>query len=97
MGSVQLGSGAAPRLSEEDATAIAREVPGVVAAAPLLYAREQLVVGASNWQGVLRGVTTEYLIAREWDVIAGRELTPEDNRRAANVVLLGATMRDKLF
>ncbi|MFU0507947.1 ABC transporter permease [Pseudaminobacter sp. NGMCC 1.201702] len=97
MGSVSLGSGAAPRLSEEDAAAVGSEIPGVVVAAPLLHAREQLMVGASNWQGVLRGVTPEYFVAREWRVFAGRELTPEDNQRAANVVLLGTTMREKLF
>jgi putative ABC transport system permease protein len=97
MGSVRLGSGAAPRLSEDDALAIEAEVPGVVVAAPLLHAREQLMIGALNWQGVLRGVTPSYFIAREWRVIAGREMIPEDNMRAANVVLLGTTMRAKLF
>jgi len=65
--------------------------------APLLHAREQLMIGASNWQGVLRGVTPEYFVAREWRVVAGRELTPEDNQRAAKVVLLGTSMREKLF
>ncbi|MDG4898787.1 ABC transporter permease [Mesorhizobium sp. WSM4976] len=97
MGSVRLGSGAAPQLSEEDARAIQSEIPGVIVAAPLLHAREQLTVGSLNWQGVLRGVTTGYFTAREWRVIAGREMTSEDDRRAANVVLLGTTMREKLF
>jgi putative ABC transport system permease protein len=97
MDSVRLGSGAAPNLSERDATAIALEVPGVVVAAPILYARAQIMVGALNWQGAVRGVTPDYLIAREWNVMAGRPLTMEDQTRAARVVLLGATMRDKLF
>ncbi|AUX78643.1 ABC transporter permease [Sinorhizobium fredii] len=97
MGSVRLGSGAAPKLSEEDALAIGSELPGVVVAAPLLHARTQFAIGASNWQGVLRGVTPEYFAAREWRVIAGREMTPEDNKRAISVALLGTTMREKLF
>ncbi|RWB73539.1 MAG: FtsX-like permease family protein [Mesorhizobium sp.] len=97
MGSVRLGSGAAPQLSEEDALAIRSEIPGVIVAAPLLHAREQLTVGSLNWQGVLRGVTPGYFTAREWRVIAGREMTSDDDRRAANVVLLGTTMREKLF
>jgi putative ABC transport system permease protein len=97
MKSVRLGSGAAPRLSEDDALAIALEIPGVVVVAPLLYARAQFTVGASNWAGSIRGMTTGYLAAREWGVTSGRELTPEDNRRAAKVVLLGTTMREKLF
>jgi putative ABC transport system permease protein len=96
MGSVRLGSGAAPRLSEDDAVAIGSELPDVVAA-PILHARVQLTIGASNWQGVLRGTTPEYFDAREWRVVVGREMTPEDNKRAANVALLGTTMREKLF
>ncbi|TJV27515.1 MAG: ABC transporter permease, partial [Mesorhizobium sp.] len=47
--------------------------------------------------GVLRGVTPGYFSAREWRVTAGQEMTPEDNNRVANVVLLGTTMRQKLF
>jgi len=97
MSSVRLGSGAAPRLSEGDARAIELEIPGIVVAAPLLYGRAQFTVGASNWQGSLRGVTTSYLMAREWSITAGREMTPDDDKRAARVALLGTTMREKLF
>jgi putative ABC transport system permease protein len=97
MSSVRLGSGASPRLSEYDASAIELEVPGIVAVAPLLYARAQFTVGASNWAGNIRGVTPDYFAAREWGVSAGREMTTEDNTRAAKVLLLGATIREKLF
>jgi putative ABC transport system permease protein len=97
MTSVRLGSGASPRLGEHDARAIELEIPGVVAVAPLLYARAQFTIGASNWAGSIRGVTPDYFTAREWGVSSGREMTPEDNSRAAKVVLLGTTMREKLF
>jgi putative ABC transport system permease protein len=97
MSSVRLGSGAAPRLSEDDALAIEQEIPGVVAVAPLLYTRAQFTVGASNWASNIRGVTPSYFTARDWGVTAGRELTPEDISRAAKVLLLGTTMREKLF
>ncbi|NKB49995.1 MAG: FtsX-like permease family protein [Alphaproteobacteria bacterium] len=95
--SVRLGRGEAPRLNEDDARAIELEIPGVVAVAPLLYARGQFTVGASNWSGSLRGTTPGYFTAREWNVVAGREMTPEDDERATKVVLLGATMHEKLF
>jgi putative ABC transport system permease protein len=97
MTSVRLGSGAAPRLSEDDARAIELEIPGVVVVAPQLYARAQFTVGASNWAGSIRGVNPGFFTAREWGVTTGREMTPEDNSRAAKVVLLGTTMREKLF
>jgi putative ABC transport system permease protein len=97
MDSVRLGGGAAPNLSEDDATAIALEIPGVVVAAPVLYTRAQFAIGALNWQGAICGATPDYVIAREWSVVAGRPLTSEDSTRAARVVLLGAPMREKLF
>jgi putative ABC transport system permease protein len=97
MKSVRLGSGAAPRLSEDDALAIELEIPGVVAVAPQLYARAQFTVGASNWAGNIRGVTSDYFTVREWGVTSGREMTSEDNSHAAKMVLLGVTMVEKLF
>lgn len=97
MSSVRLGSGAAPRLSEDDALAIGLEIPGVVVVAPLLYTKGQFTVGASNWAGNIRGVTPDYFTAREWPVMGGREMTPEDVSRAGKVVVLGATLREKLF
>jgi len=86
-----------PRLNEGDALAIEMEIPGVDVVAPVLFARTPFTVGASHWLSSVRGVTPSYFAAREWEVTAGREITPEDNRRAAKVVLLGTTMRDKLF
>jgi putative ABC transport system permease protein len=86
-----------PRLSEDDAVAIELEIPGIVVAAPLLYARAQFTVGASNWAGSIRGATASYFSAREWGVTRGREMTLDDNSRAANVMLIGTTMREKLF
>jgi putative ABC transport system permease protein len=95
--SVRLGSGAAPRLSELDAQAILAEIPGVVAVAPVLYSRAQLTSGASNWMAPVHGVTPEFFATREWSVVQGREMTPDDNARFGTVVLLGATIREKLF
>ncbi len=97
MTSVRLGSGTSPRLNEFDAQAIGLEIPGLVAVAPVLYARAQFTVGSANWAGSIRGVTPGYFTAREWAVVAGREMIPEDDFRAAKVLLLGMTMREKLF
>jgi putative ABC transport system permease protein len=97
IGAVRLGAGAAQRLSEADAHAIETEVADIVAVAPLLFGRAQFTVGAANWALTVRGVTPGYFVAREWGVAEGREMTQEDQDRAAKVVLLGATVRDKLF
>jgi len=97
MKSVRLGKGAAPNLSENDALAIETEVPGVVAVASALYSRAQFTVGALNWAGNVRGVSPDYLIVRDWAIAEGREIMPDDNSRAANIVLLGTTVREKVF
>ena len=97
MRSVRLGSGAAPWLSEDDALAIELEIPGVVVVAPTLYTKAQFTVGALNWAGNIRGVNPNYFAAREWERYGGREMTPEDVSRATKVVLLGSTLREKLF
>jgi putative ABC transport system permease protein len=97
MSGVRLGRGTAPQLDEGDAAAIAAEVPGVVVAAPVLYTRVQFTAGPANWQAMVRGVTPDFFIAREWGIADGREMTAEDQDRAAKVVLIGTTLRDKLF
>jgi putative ABC transport system permease protein len=93
----RLGSGASPRLTEDDAYAIAEEVPGVVAVAPIVVARAQFTFGPSNWAGQVKGTTLGYFLAREWPVEKGRYFTADEIVGGAKVVLLGRTVRDTLF
>jgi len=95
-GGVRLGFGTNPTLSEDDALAIEREVPGV-SAAPALRGLAQLVWGNQNWSSVLLGVTPEYLAVRQWELAAGRAFEPADLAGAAKVCLLGQTVVRQLF
>jgi putative ABC transport system permease protein len=96
-GGVRLGSGSQLTITEDDARAIQREVPGVLVAAPAMRGAAQVVFGNSNWSTVLQGVTPEYFQAREWPAAMGRLLTGEDVDAASKVVLLGHTVADNLF
>jgi macrolide transport system ATP-binding/permease protein len=96
-GAVRLGAGTRATLTEADATAIASEIPGVLVAAPGISGAAQLVRGNRNWAARLGGVTPSYLIAREWYVERGRELSEEDQSSAAKVVVLGAETARQLF
>jgi putative ABC transport system permease protein len=96
-GGVRLGSGSQLTITEDDARAIQREVPSVVVAAPAMRGGAQIVFGNSNWSTALQGVTPEYFVAREWDVVAGRLLTAEDQDAAAKVAVLGQTVAANLF
>ncbi len=97
LGGVRLGHGSRPTITEEDAQAIQREIALVQVAAPILRGSGQVVFGNLNWGTTIYGVTSEYFIAREWEITSGREFTPEDLKTAAKVVLLGKTVIKNLF
>ena len=65
-GGVRMGSGSQMTLSEDDAALLPREVPEIEVAAPQLRGSGQVVFGNSNWSTQILGVTSDYLIAREW-------------------------------
>lgn len=94
---VHLGSGSGESLTESDARAIAREVPGVLLAAPSVYKREQVVRGNANWSTTVQGITNEYLEAREWRLTAGRPFSPGEQAGAAKVALLADSVVQRLF
>jgi putative ABC transport system permease protein len=96
-GAVRLGAGSRHSLTEDDATAIAGEVPEVLTAAPTVAGNAHLVHGNLNWASLVGGVTPDYLIARDWSVAKGRSFVSEELDIAAKVVLLGATTAEKLF
>jgi putative ABC transport system permease protein len=94
---VRLGSGTELTVTEDDARAIAREVDGVQLTAPAVRGGVQVVAASANWPTTLFGVTPEFLDARDWAVVAGRSLGPEDVDSAAKVILLGQTAAQNLF
>jgi len=96
-GGIRFGLGSQQTLTEEDARAVALEVPSVEVAAPSVRGSAQLVFGNLNWSTVVQGVTTDYLAAREWNVASGRMFGPEDEAAAGKVVVLGDTVWRNLF
>ncbi len=94
---VRLGSGAAQTLSEDDAAAIAREVEGVVAAAPNLRGSGQVVAGNANWATQFYGTNNDYLVARDWPLAAGRAFEEAELAGAGKVALIGQTTAEMLF
>ena len=96
-GGIRLGSGSALILTEDDASAIAREIPAVEMAAPTMRGTAQVVYGNQNWSTVIQATTPEYLGVREWTLAYGRPITPQDVTGAAKVALLGQTVAENLF
>ncbi len=96
-GGIRWGLGSQQTLTEEDARAIAIEVPAVEVAAPTVRGSAQTVFGNLNWSTVIQGVTPEYLDAREWSITSGRMFGPQDVDAAAKVAVLGETVWQSLF
>ena len=96
-GAVRLGAGRRLSLSEEDAAAIAVELPDVVVAAPALAGQIHVVHGNRNWSTFIGGVTPDYLVARDWRVARGRAFTSAEVAAGAKVVLIGTTLAAEVF
>jgi putative ABC transport system permease protein len=96
-GGVRLGTGSQLTITEDDASAIAREVATVQVAAPSVRGTAQVVAGGLNWSTVIQGVTPDYFEARDWPVVSGRPVGQEDVDGATKVALLGQTTALNLF
>ena len=96
-GGVRQGAQTAQGLTEEDATAIALEVPEVQVAAPNSRATVQAVYGNSNWSTPVFGATNDYLEARDWPLESGRLFEAAELQGAAKVALIGSTVARELF
>ena len=96
-GGVRLGAQTGQALSDDDAVAIAREIPEVQVAAPSLRTGVQVVVGNTNWSTSLFGSTNDYLEAREWPLAEGRQFDAAELQGSAKVALIGKTVAEQLF
>jgi len=96
-GGVRLGAQTGQGLTEEDAYAIAREVPEVQVAAPSSRTGAQVVAGNTNWSTSILGTTNDYLEAREWPLSEGRSFDAADLQGSAKVAIVGQTVARELF
>ena len=94
---IRLGQGSQLTITDEDAFAIAREVPAVQVAAPSVRGTGQVVYGNLNWATAIQGVTVDYLEARDWALDSGRSFAQEEVDGAAKVALVGQTTALNLF
>ncbi len=85
------------RLTERDAIAIQRLVPGVSDIAPQLRNSVQIVVAGRNASTAAMGVTPGYARVSNLNTENGRFVSEADVRTAARIVILGPTVANKLF
>ncbi len=94
---VRTGTRGTKTLTLEDATAIQRQISLIRLVSPNVDSNAQLVYGSRNWQTHYRGVSPEWFEIKRWNLQEGAPFTQDDVDRAANVCVLGSTVKDQLF
>ncbi|MEK9952140.1 MAG: ABC transporter permease [Curvibacter sp.] len=94
---VRQGAQTRSRFTEEDAEAIAIEIPEVQAVAPSSRTTAQAVAQNANWNTTIFGTSNDYLEVRDWSLESGRLFEPAEQSGSAKVAWLGQTVVRELF
>jgi putative ABC transport system permease protein len=96
-GGMRMGAGSIHTLKSTDAEAIAKDCSAVKLTAANWGDVTQLVYGNRNWRTRVTGTWESSFLIREWPIRSGRMFTPEEDKRAAKVAVIGLTVVDNLF
>jgi putative ABC transport system permease protein len=94
---VRTGAHGTSSLTMADAVAIRNQVPLIKSVSPNVDGSVQVIYGNQNWFTRYRGVSPEYFDIKRWEVAEGAVFSQEDTDRAADVCVIGRTVRDQLF
>jgi putative ABC transport system permease protein len=96
-GGLHMGWGQTKTLVYEDMKAMQREIPTIAMAAPGAGSSAQVVFENQNWYTRVTGTEPPYFDIRDWPMAAGSSFSQDDVTQAANVAVIGATVRQNLF
>ena len=96
-GGMRMGWGATKTLVYDDLLAIKRECPSVKDAAPGSNSSAQVVFGNDNWATSVTGTEPQFFEVRTWPFAEGTSFSQDDVTMAANVAVIGETVRKNLF
>jgi putative ABC transport system permease protein len=96
-GGASQGAGTFNRLTIEDAEKLKSESTLLAAVSPVVVTRTQVIGGDGNWRTSVNGVSTDYLVIRDWSVTSGTLFSDDDVQAKRRVVVLGATVAANLF
>jgi len=94
---VSTGRGSAQSLTIGDAEAIAQEVSNVVAVAPEVSRRYQIVAKGQNTNTQVVGTVSVYPLVKNIEMAHGFFISDQNIRSLSKVAVLGPTTRDDLF
>lgn len=90
------GSGGAP-FTVEDAIAIGRDIPTIVAVTPSASQSLVAVAGNASWSTVVTGTDNRFFAIRNWIFATGRFFSEAELRSGRAVCVIGATVHRELF
>lgn len=90
-------AGSAQTLTQEDAAAIAEQVPYVSSVAPVLATNLQTVVGGENMMTKVFGITPEHMQVNNLEIAHGAFFTEYEYQHGAKVAVLGSDVKETLF
>ena len=96
-GGARSGGFGAGTLTVEDAEAIAKELPGVIAISPEVRTGAQVLANGLNWSTQVFGEGPDYLTIRRWPLADGAMFTDADIRSVGKVCIVGQTIVTQLF
>ena len=96
-GGMHMGWGATKTLVRSDVDAILKECRAVKEAAPGSTSSAQIVYGNDNWYTQVNGTEPQYFDIRTWGFASGESFERSDIDTAANVAVIGDTVRRNLF
>ena len=97
-GGVSGGFGSLPTLTWDDLQAIRTQAPAVRWAAPAQMTKGTITAGQDqNWTTSITGTSPEFFDIRNWVIDKGSLFADTDVQSGAKVIVVGATVSDKLF
>ena len=94
---VRTGTHGTKTLVLSDAVAIKNQIPLIKSVSPNVDGSIQIIYANQNWYTGYRGVSPEYFDIKRWGLDQGAFFTADDVERAADVCVIGRTVRDQLF
>jgi len=94
---VRTGTHGTKTLVLADAAAIRTQIPLIKSVSPNVDGSIQIIYANQNWYTGYRGVSPEYFDIKRWFVDRGAVFSQDDVDRAADVCVIGRTVRDQLF
>jgi putative ABC transport system permease protein len=94
---VRTGTHGTKSLVMADAIAIKNQVSLIKSVSPNVDGNVQIIYANQNWYTGYRGVSPEYFEIKRWFIDQGAAFSQDDVDRAADVCVIGRTVRDTMF